>query len=1018
MFGPMVVEVNGKPLRALVSRRGMWLLAILTLRANREVARDWLSGCLWPDSEQSQALSNLRRVLTDLRSALGDAANRLSSPTSRTLQFNLQPDDADVLAFDRCVSHQGADIAELEHAVSLYNAPLLEDCYEPWAARDQAIRRESYLTVLDRLVTASSRAGSLADVIRYLRLALAAEPMRESFAAQLMQALADNGDMAAAGEVFRKLRVQLMREMNTEPSSELRELFANLRRSRPAQSTQSSKKVTPANQRQENTGKLPHTVTPLIGRDNDVAQVGMHLKNSRIVTLVGAGGIGKTRLSIEIAHSQVENFDDGVWFVELALLNNASGLADAVIDTLGLRETQSAKSEDDLALHLNPRSVLLVLDNCEHLVDETALFVTRLTTACPDLRILATSRQPLGLNGEIVVRVPSLSVPLLTDTGTPDKTPELELLCQHYSAIKLFIERANAVRADLATSPGTIAAIIDICHRLDGIPLAIELAAARTKSMSVLQIASRLDNRFNLLVGGSRSALPRHKTLLALVDWSYDLLSAKERLLLARLSIFMGGFTLEAVEDVCSDVVDNSICGPTEDFDNADILAKWEMMDLLSELVDKSIVNMSCEFDGEPRYSMLETIRQYASEKNCESDNLEAIRGRHCHSYLKLAYRLTAQLTGERQKECLLQFDIEQGNLRAALNWSLSENEPPETAMRICGTLNMYWVYRGYYREGSAWCSKSLARSKNCTDLDAQVQVLNCSGTLAMMQGDHVEAMQFHNASLSISRKRSNMRGVVGSLERLGVLTLLMGKLDEARTFLVEAIDGGRVLNDSEFLMGTLINLGCVEFSLELGSAQKTFEESLALARVSGNKVIIALALGNLAHISKNRGDFEEASLQHEECLRLMQEVGDKGGVAMALYSLATVAEQQHDTAKAFRLLRDAITYWQSVGNKERISIGIETFASILVTEATVRPEVAPENHRLAARMYGGAATQREILLTALPPDAQGAYDTTQITLKQALGLDEYSALWEKGRAMAMDDVLVCVQDRLNEIKN
>ena len=554
--------------------------------------------------------------------------------------------------------------------------------------------------------------------------------------------------------------------------------------------------------------------------------------------------------------------------------------------------------------------------------------------------------------------MPSLALPPVDSDKQRVQPMGLEALGRDYASVKLFSDRAGAIRPAFAASPSAARSIVDICHRLDGIPLAIELAAARIKSLSVEQISARLTDRFRLLTDGCRSALPRHQTLLALVDWSYDLLTKKEQLLLCHLSVFVGGFTLEAAEDVCAGCIPGaevgnrtstqSAGGATDlaelpeyselnsggaqtvfasESDKAEFFDAWEVMDILAELVEKSLVFVYSGPAGENRYGMLETIRQYSSERLGESGLPGRVQRRHCHSFLQLTAGLSEQMTGSRQKQCLQQLDIEHENLRAALAWSVGDHEPPETAMRFCGAMGRFWVYRGHYREGSAWCGRARNRATGRESLDARALVDSCSGTLAMMQGDIDEAYRFHEESLARWREDRNQRGIARALERLGMLGKRAGHLEESCRLLQESIALSRETGEANLLVVALINLGCLELELEYPTAHATFEECLSMARATGNGTTIALALANLGNISSDCGDFETARLQNEECLSLMREVGDKGGIAVVLHNLGAVVGRQGDLDRGYRLTKEAVREWQDMGNKELILQGVETIA-------------------------------------------------------------------------------------------
>lgn len=542
------VLVHGKPLPPLRYRRDLWLLMLLVLRHEREVAREELAALLWPDAEERLALYYLRRSLSNLRHALGSEAHRLLTPSPRTLRLDLSDADCDLLAFDAAIAEgkKGRQIHHssfLEKAVALYRGSLLPDCLEEWVLTERMAREQAYFAALERLAQIAQENKEPVAAVHWLRLLLAADPYRESACHALMQALADCGDMAAVTQVYRDLRLLLRRDLNAEPAAETQALYRHLqtRETRPA--TFSLVSDAPV----ELSRRLPVPLTDLIGREEEREEVCGWLNKNRLVTLVGAGGVGKTRLALAVAEQMSGQFADGVWFVDLAPVNDPALLTQTVLRTLSLREASHSTAEEMLEQALAARTLLLVLDNCEHLLQACAEFTHRLLSARTGLRILATSREALGLTGEQVYRVPSLALPPLEQIEREKAASSL----LEYDAVRLFVERARQVNPSFRLHRDNAALIVETCHRLDGIPLAMEMAAARVKSLSMAQIAARLDDRFHLLTGGSRASLPRQRTLQAAVDWSFDLLTDQERALFRRVSVFAGNWSLEAAEAVC-----------------------------------------------------------------------------------------------------------------------------------------------------------------------------------------------------------------------------------------------------------------------------------------------------------------------------------------------------------------------------------------------------------------------------------------------------------------------------------
>ena len=428
---------------------------------------------------------------------------------------------------------------------------------------------------------------------------------------------------------------------------------------------------------------LPAQLTSFIGREKEIDEITKLIAVNRIVTLTGSGGAGKTRLSLHVGAEGLQHFPDGVWFIELAPVTDPALVSQTLLAIFNLRENVHHRPLEVLLDYLRPRTVLLLLDNCEHLIEACAQISEALLRACPKLKILASSREALGIAGEVPYRVPSLAAP------NPEHLPSLEKLSE-LDSIRLFIERATTAKPDFKLTKDNASFVAQICFRLDGIPLAIELAAARVKMLSPEQIALRLDDRFRLLTGGLRTALPRQQTLRALIDWSYSLLSEPEKTLFRRLAVFVGGWTLEAAESACG-----------EESSGADVL------DLLTRLVDKSLV-FSEEARGEIRYHRLETIRQYSREKFFETDEVETVRDRHLDFFVQFAELVDENLKGREQIVWQNRMAAEQDNLRAAMKWGLARS--PENALRIAASLPLYWTTGGFSAEGFRWIQEAVVK--------------------------------------------------------------------------------------------------------------------------------------------------------------------------------------------------------------------------------------------------------------------------------------------------------------------
>ncbi|MBM3459804.1 MAG: tetratricopeptide repeat protein, partial [Armatimonadetes bacterium] len=560
---------------------------------------------------------------------------------------------------------------------------------------------------------------------------------------------------------------------------------------------------------------LPQQVTSFIGREKEIAEVRRLFGTTRLLTLTGAGGCGKTRLALQAAADLLDGSGDagthgsGCWLVELAALADPGLVPRTAASALGLREEPGRPILQTLTDHLKGKHLLLFLDNCEHLLDACARLADTLLRSCPRVLLLATSREPLGIAGETAFRVPSLSVP--DPEGLRGATPER---LSPYESVRLFIERARQVQPGFQVTNRSAPALASVCHRLDGIPLALELAAARVRSLTVEELNQRLDQRFRLLTGGSRTALPRLQTLRALIDWSYDLLSAAEQALLCRLSVFAGGWTLDAAEQVCT----------------GEGVEAWEVLDLLTGLADKSMV-VAAEQEGATRYRLLETVRQYGQDRLRERDEEAAWRDRHLAHYLALAEEAAPELTGREQAAWLVRLETEHDNLRAALEWSGETGGGAESGVRLAGALWRFWEMHGHFTEGREWLARVLDAGAGTAPV-VRAEALNGAGNLANDQGDYAAARAFHQESLAIRRGLGDRRGIAGSLNNLGNVACDQSDYGAARALLEESLAIKRELGDQRGIAGSLGNLGrTVVEQGDYAAARALQEESLAIGR-------------------------------------------------------------------------------------------------------------------------------------------------------------------------------------------
>ena len=629
------------------------------------------------------------------------------------------------------------------------------------------------------------------------------------------------------------------------------------------------------------THNLPSQLSSFVGRTREMEDARRLLAETRLLTLTGTGGVGKTRLALQVAAEAIEDYPSGVWLVDLAPLTDPALLPQAVAAVLGIREESGERTlVQTLTDALRLRSALLLWDNCEHLVDACAHLAETLLRACPGLRLLATSREALAIGGEAVLPISSLSLPPNAEAATPEALADCD-------SVRLFVDRAEAAQPAFRLSDGNVAAVVQVCARLDGIPLALELAAARVRVLTPEQIAGRLDDRFRLLSGGSRTALPRQQTLRALIDWSYDLLPPAEKALLRRLSVFAGGWALEAAETVCTghDVED------------------WEVLDLLSRLVAKSLVVVEPPDAGRVRYHLLENLRSYARERLAETGEANALAARHRDWFVDLAEEAEPRLSGPEQGSWLDRLEKDHDNLRAALTFSHDVGGDIEAGLRLAGALWKFWWMRGYFSEGRGFLERALANSGGVNP-SLRAKALNRVGILAEAQGDYATATATYGEGLSIQKSLGDNLSVASALTNLGNVASSRGEWKTARDYYEQGLYICQELEDQKRIAILLMNIGIVaNHQQEYAKAQSLYEESLELFRMRQDLGPLSAVLLNLGDLACNQGDYVSARAYLFEGLQIAEQLGEKECIASILTTLGYTASplgQYEQAAKLF----------------------------------------------------------------------------------------------------------------------
>ncbi len=715
---------------------------------------------------------------------------------------------------------------------------------------------------------------------------------------------------------------------------------------------------------------LPLQLTSFIGRQREMKESKKLLASTRLMTLIGPGGTGKTRLSLQVAAEQLPQFKDGVWLIELAPLADPSFIVSTIASVLGLREVPGLPLFNILIDYLRAKSALLIFDNCEHLIEASAQAADQILRSCSQVKVIASSREALGVDGETVYRVPSLSL--------PDASSDALM---GFESTRLFIERATKAEPRFHLTDHNASAIAQICYRLDGIPLAIELAAARVKIFTPEQIAERLDDRFKLLTGGSRTALPRQQTLRALIDWSYQSLNDAEQRALRRLAVFSGGWTFEAAEAV---------------------IHESDALDGLLGLVNKSLVNVE-EQDDKSRYRFLETIRQYAMEKLLESGEAVNVRDRHLDYFLKSMKQAT-----EREErifgalpddtEWLDRMELEHDNLRTALEWSTSNH--PDKALNLIYTMGNFWVGRDYNIEARDWCQTILERGKFLSNMDGErARVYGILGWSSIGIGDHKTGRDAAEAGMALAR-RVNDINTLGRL--LGLMTLaciFQGDFPAAEKSLVECERIARETGLVEQLATVLTTRAQLLFVRDgdLAQAKAYLDEAVSLSATIQNKWAAAMSLFGMARVAGLMGDLDTARAKFLESAALAKKMGNKRQMYSCYSELAHVLRENGQLDEPLAIYRDLLPKWKNLGHRAAVAHELECIAYILAKK---------DHHQRAVQLLGAATALRRLIDSFPTAREKNEYEEELAALQAKMDGSEFKQAWAEGQKLNMDEAI------------
>lgn len=892
LFGHLRLLVDGQPHRFHTLPKTPLLLAYLLLHRDTAVPRDHLAYLLWDDVPESEARANLRRHLHDLRRALPAEADWVFSDAKRVQWQPTAPTWLDVAEFERL----SQDTGRLAEAITLYTGDLLQELYDDWLIPHRERLRALYFTAVTRLMERERSRGDLPQAMIYARQLLQHDPLREDVVRSLILMRHESGDRAGAMQIYHQFAARLDEELGVTPMPETVAIYEAIAANTPLPSPAApapAPPATPTPAPAPPTAAPPHNLparlTSFVGRQQEMSQVCRLLnKSTRLLTITGAGGSGKTRLALEAAHwlwqNQPEAFPQGVFFVGLAAITSPDFVVTAVAEAIGVRENPGQPGLPGLIHQIRAQQLLLVLDNFEHLLPAAAA-VNDLLTAVPGLRLLVTSQTPLHLYGE--QEFPLAPLPLPDRAQLP---PPAELL--QFAAIALFVERLQAVRLDFELTAENAPTIAEICHYLDGIPLALELAAARGKLFTPAAMLTQLSQRLRFLSSQASNLPNRHRTLRAAIDWSYNLLTPLEQQLFAHLALFATSFTEEATAAIGADLSSE----PTA------------VLESLYSLVDKSILRVRPEDDPDaPRFRMLQTLREYGLEKLNHSPTAAAAHQTYAVYYTAQAEQAEAALRFGDQANALRRLRREDPNIMAALEWLVAHLDDPENgrlAARLVSAQERFWSLQGRFSEASLWFGRVLPLA-HLLPPDEQIKLYNRVGIIAQQQGDYTTAAAHHTTALTIARQLTELLPLAHTLHYLGFAAGRQGNYEEARQLLEESLALYRQSpEDNAASVTTLLNNLSIVYRRmgALDKAVAVLTEALAVKRQRNDLLGLPSVLGNLGQLVADQGDLEQAEAYVREGLRIRIGLQDQPGLLNSIEQMADLLWQRGQTTLAVTL--------------------------------------------------------------------------------------------------------------------
>jgi predicted ATPase/DNA-binding SARP family transcriptional activator/DNA-binding CsgD family transcriptional regulator len=968
--GSRIIEGNEWRLR-----RAAALVKLLALAPGHRLHREQAMDVLWPDSSRRAASNSLRNTLHAARRILDSAmgARYLASEDESLVLCSQDDLWVDVEAFEQAaaIAQRTKEPAAYLAAIELYSGELLpEDRYEEWAEGRRRELSETYKSLLLALAWAYEERKDYGSALEVHRKVTRGEPANEEAHAGLMRLYGLSGRKADALRQYELFERTISQELGTAPSASTRALREEIASGRypPRPPSLPSKEASEPPRH-----NLPVPRTSFVGRGRELSEIKRTLAMTRLLTLTGTGGSGKTRLVLKVAADLVGAYPDGVRLVELAGLSEPELVPQEVADTLGVREEPGRPLVEVLAQSVREKTLLLVVDNCEHLIDAAARLVDFLLASCPHLRVMATSREPLSVEDEVLFSVP----PLLVPAGLPADFTKVG----NYDSVRLFVDRTRLRLPGFSLTQENVRPVAEVCRRLEGLPLAIELAAARMGPLATDQMAERLEDSLSLLSVGPRTVSARQRTMRATIGWSYGLLSEPEKESFGRLSVFSAGFTLEAAEAVCQ----------------GGIVEEGELLNLVSSLVDKSLVVAETTAEGRVRYRMLELVRQYAHEKLEEGGEADVVHRRHAEYFLALAGEAEPQPKGAQQEAWLNRLESEHDNVRAALSWSLGEHDPG-LGLRLAAAFWKFWDGRGYLGEGSAWLREALAKGGDAAGAGARATALHGLGLIVGALGDFEQAKACQEDAFALYEQLGNRVGVAESLNSQGWIAFRRGDTGRASSLFEKGLEAARESENQVAIRRAINGIAVIAFDAEGHErARRLWEDALVLGRKHGDHFGVARVLINMGFVDIAFGNYERSTELLEEALAIGHELNSRELLANSLLCLGLASALRGRPERAKTMLIESL----EIDMVREAKADIDEDLEALATTAGALGQLTR-----AARLWGAAEALRESIGAVWALPERMVFEPLRDAARSRLGEAAWVTGFAEGKAMGLKEAV------------